>query len=219
MCGMCSGGRGYDVIHSVGTFDASVNGVVIHPTKDYFAACGANASWGFYDLALGTTLAVLKDTDVDDFSSMDVHPDGLLFGFGTSSGQLRLWDIQNQSHAATLSGPSDEIKNISFSENGYYVCVSHENSVQVWDLRKLKTVFSMPAVEGTRYVSGRFDSYGHALGVVSSKNLNVFTAAKKIDSICSIEMADVELTTGVFANKSSLFVGGCTDGRYAFFSL
>jgi len=51
---------------------------------------------------------------------------------------VRIWDVQSQTPAAALEGHAGRISSLAFSENGYHLAVtSTDNTVKLWDLRKL----------------------------------------------------------------------------------
>lgn len=65
----------------------------------------------------------------------------MILGTGTSSGPIRIWDVREGSNVANFSDHRDGVVGMSFSENGYHLAsASKDNTVQIWDLRKLKTV-------------------------------------------------------------------------------
>ena len=107
----------------------------------------------------------LKSSDDDiQFSSGCLHPDGLIYAAGTTTGKVLIYDLKTQSVAGTLSGHNGHpINCINISENGYHVATSSSvdsSSVHIWDLRKLKlSATIVPSDVGT-VTSLSFDPMG-----------------------------------------------------------
>jgi pre-mRNA-processing factor 19 len=86
----------------------------------------------------------LKSEDGIEFSSGCIHPDGLIYTAGTTTGKLIIYDLKTQAVAGTLQGhDGNPINCIGVSENGYHVATSSaaassESPIHIWDLRKLK---------------------------------------------------------------------------------
>jgi pre-mRNA-processing factor 19 len=83
------------------------------------------------------------------YSSCSFHPDGLILGIGTSSGELKVWDIREPKHVTDLkdanssSNSNNTVQSLSFSENGYLSAAGYASGeVKIWDLRKLTCVKS-----------------------------------------------------------------------------
>ena len=120
----------------------------------------------------------LKAEDGIEFSSGCIHPDGLIYAAGTTTGKLLIYDLKTQAVAGTLQGhDGNPINCISVSENGYHVATSSSSSgespIHIWDLRKLKlsATITPPSDVGT-VTSLAFDPMGLYLaysGVESTK--------------------------------------------------
>jgi pre-mRNA-processing factor 19 len=111
-----------------------------------------------------------------------MHPDGFIYIAGTDDGHLIVWDLKTQAVAGTLKGGGGgeggggSVGCIAISENGYHVATStagKDSSIQIWDLRKLKSIASIvPGDDVGNVVSVAFDptaTYLTYTGEVSTK--------------------------------------------------
>lgn len=110
-------------------------------------------------------ITYLKSEDGIEFSSGCIHPDGLIYTAGTTTGKLIIYDLKTQAVAGTLQGhEGNPINCISVSENGYHVATSsseESSPIHIWDLRKLKlsATITPPSDVGT-VTSVAFDPMG-----------------------------------------------------------
>ena len=97
---------------------------------------------------------VVFDVITLEFTSMDIHPDGLLLATGSTTGQISIWDIKTQKVVKDFKADSTQITNLTFSENGYYLASSCEGEfkVRIWDLRKLTNIHTID-VDSTENIS------------------------------------------------------------------
>lgn len=152
------------------THSSSILSLSVHPTSEYYAALCAD-SWSIHDVATCSTKLTVTG---DNFSCASFHPDGLLFGAGTSKGVVKLWEVLQSKEVASFSHEGAAITSLAFSENGYYFATGDDkNTVKVWDLRKLKELKSFG--EGETGSSGKssimsleFDYTGQYLAVGGS---------------------------------------------------
>ena len=103
---------------------------------------------------------------------MQIHPDGLILGTGTSTHLIRIWDIKTKTVAAELSGHNGSVTSMDFSENGYYLATASlgHGGVKVWDLRKLSEVIELDVGDGNVY-NIKFDFSGQYLAVAVGKTI------------------------------------------------
>jgi len=161
--------KGYAASHTVTVHQGDVTGCSVHATGDYWVTVSEDSTWAFHDIA---TSAVLAKVDVSaPCSSLALHPDGLILGTGTTSSQIKIWDIKTQKNVASFEGHKASVSSLSFSENGYYLASSAGNTVKLWDLRKLKNLHSIEVPSEVTAVE--WDLSGSYLAV-SSNDLRVF---------------------------------------------
>jgi len=150
--------------------DAPVTGLSLHATGDYLLSTSTDSHWAFSDIRAGRVLAKVSDSSSSaSLTTAQFHPDGLIFGTGTSDSMIKIWDLKERTNVANFPGHSGPISAISFSENGYYLATSaDDSSVKLWDLRKLKNFKTIQLDEGYQVKDLCFDQSGTYLAVAGS---------------------------------------------------
>eukprot|EP01025_Chloroclados_australasicus_P040171 TRINITY_DN4182_c0_g2_i1.p1 TRINITY_DN4182_c0_g2~~TRINITY_DN4182_c0_g2_i1.p1 ORF type:complete len:506 (-),score=50.28 TRINITY_DN4182_c0_g2_i1:133-1650(-) len=143
--------------------EKEVMAIAEHPTGHHFASVSLDGSWCFYDTNTGVCLDRISHEGVEKaggYSSSQFHPDGNILGAGTRDRTIHLWDMKSGKSAVKFGGHTGAIQHISFSENGVQLATVAEDSVRIWDLRKLKNTRNLRPFEmgGTRCIE--FDSSG-----------------------------------------------------------
>ncbi|CAB3980346.1 Pre-mRNA-processing factor 19 [Paramuricea clavata] len=151
--------------------DAAVTGISLHATGDYLLSCSLDQHWAFSDIRTGRVLTkcVSNVSSTQALTCAQFHPDGLIFGTGTTDSVIKIWDLKERANVANFPGHSGPITSISFSENGYYLATSADDSVvKLWDLRKLKNFKTIALEDRYEVKSLCFDQGGVYLAVAGS---------------------------------------------------
>jgi pre-mRNA-processing factor 19 len=150
--------------------DGPITAVSLHATGDYVLSTSTDEYWAFSDLNTGRILTKVGDTSTPHaLTTAQFHPDGLIFGTGTSDSLIKIWDLKERSNVANFPGHSGSISAMSFSENGYYLATSADDSViKLWDLRKLKNFKTILLDEGYQVKDLCFDQSGTYLAVAGT---------------------------------------------------
>ncbi|XP_040568185.1 pre-mRNA-processing factor 19 [Lepeophtheirus salmonis] len=156
--------------------DGPVTGLSLHATGDYILSTSTDRYWAFTDLRSGRLITkVTADSSAGGASSSvaltcaQFHPDGLIFGTGTSDSEIKIWDLKEQQNVANFPGHNGSITALSFSENGYYLATAADDAcVKLWDLRKLKNFKTIALEDGYEVRDLCFDQSGTYLAVAGT---------------------------------------------------
>ena len=178
---------GIKLTNSVSVDQAIVH-VQIHPNQKHVIVTTQDGVIRIFRMDDSLELAgVFKNAESTPTTGA-LHPDGLIYIVGTTSGALAIWDLKNQVLAGVMGGGSPVV-DVIFSNNGYHIAAAHENGVIViWDLRKQKEVTRLeaPAVSSVCFdATGKFLAYGQKEGVT-------ITSVKQWNQKVTVPCPDVQ---------------------------
>jgi len=152
--------------------EGPVTGLSLHATGDYILSTSTDQHWAFSDIRTGRLISKVTDGENGSGTALtcaQFHPDGLIFGAGTSDSMIKIWDMKEQQNVATFESHTGSISALSFSENGYYLATAADDAcVRLWDLRKLKNFKTIDLEEGYEVRDLCFDHSGTYLAVAGS---------------------------------------------------
>jgi len=76
----------------------------------------------------GTSSKAAKENSNHSNLDFDQNPKGLIYGTGTSTSKVRVWDLKTSSNVAAFDGHTAPVCALAFSENGYYMASASEDS-------------------------------------------------------------------------------------------
>lgn len=204
-----AGASGYNTAHVVKIHTDDVTAISLHATGDYLATASLDRSWGFHDINTGACLLkVSRPRDDAGLSAIAFHPDGLILGTGTTDSVVRIWDVKLQDNVASFEGHTGKIVDITFSENGFYLATAAEDSIKLWDLRKLTNFFTIP-IEG-QVSAINFDYSGNYLAVAGNQ-INIYQSGKAFSSVQTYTEHPAVVTDVKFGRNASYFASSSMD--------
>ncbi|MEN2497545.1 MAG: hypothetical protein MHMPM18_001918 [Marteilia pararefringens] len=109
-----------------------------------------------------------------NYTSLRLHPDGAIFGIGTTTGLISIWSLNDGKNACQFEGHKERINSLSFSENGYHLAsASDDNTIKLWDLRKLSCFKTIECQVPPKTLT--YDSTGCLLAVGSKNSVSIYS--------------------------------------------
>ncbi|XP_038059006.1 pre-mRNA-processing factor 19-like [Patiria miniata] len=192
--------------------NAPVTGLSLHATGDYLLSCSEDQHWAFSDIASGRVLTKVTDDSIGHaLTCAQFHPDGLIFGTGTGSSIIKIWDLKEGTNVANFPGHSGPITALAFSENGYYLATAADDAVvKLWDLRKLKNFKNITLDDRYEVKSLSFDQSGTYLAVAGT-DLRVYLCKQWQE--LKVFSDHTDMTTGVRFGQHTTFLSSVSMDR------
>lgn len=102
------------------------------------------------------------------------HPDGLIFSLRTSN-SIDLYSVENNKIIMNFDFSKEELKGLSFSENGYQMLSYSNDEVSLWDLRNLKKANTFKSSVGD-IKNSEFDYSGSLITLSGSNGISILSA-------------------------------------------
>ena len=162
---------------TIRTHKGEVTGLAVHPSSAYMALGSLDRTWSLHDLNTFSQLFRSPEGE-DPYTSLGVHPDGMLVAVGTPGGTIQVFDIRAGAVAASLTPEGAApftVGTLAFSENGYHLAAPDSlASVAIWDLRKPKVAKTLALGDAFRVARVAYDRSANLIGVAGSEGLRVF---------------------------------------------
>lgn len=128
-----------------------------------FSVCGAICLTTLKDNNSSSKLSVRLETGdkYDHINTIVFHPNENTLAAGYDNGMIILWDADRQQEIARLQEKGNNpINSLSFSSDGRILySSSFDAQIQLWDVRKMKKIASLVAVNDEDYVIFTPDHY------------------------------------------------------------
>lgn len=135
-----------------------------------------DCSFRLWDVTTGQQL-LLQDGHAREVFGLDFQCDGSLAATCDQSGVCRVWDLRTGRCVSTLQVGARGVREAQghvkgmlcccFAPNGFqFATGSDDNTVKIWDLRKQKSIYTVPA-HNSVVPDVRFDKTGEFLATCS----------------------------------------------------
>lgn len=148
--------------------------IAFHPSGKYLGTASFDKTWRLWDIETGAEL-LLQEGHSRDVYGISFHPDGSLAASCGLDSLARVWDLRTGRSVLALEGHVNpviffscyvchffsatqimvvdlcgasftQVFGVDFSPNGYHLATgSEDNTCRIWDLRKKKSFYVIPA--------------------------------------------------------------------------
>lgn len=87
----------FELFRMLRVHDGPVTGLSLHATGDYILSTSTDQHWAFSDIRTGKLITKVTDGENGSGTALtcaQFHPDGLIFGTGTSDAMIKIWDLK-----------------------------------------------------------------------------------------------------------------------------
>ncbi|KAH9398621.1 Pre-mRNA-processing factor 19 [Tyrophagus putrescentiae] len=206
-------------VQVVRAHESPVTSISLHATGSYILSTSNDEFWAFSDLSTGKALIKAGDqTTNHSLTAARFHPDGLIFGTGTSDSLIKIWDLKERTNVANFPGHIGAVSAMSFSENGYYLASAGEDPyIRLWDLRKLKNFKSIPLDDDYVVKDLCYDKTGNYLAV-AGKDVRIYIS-KHWENIKTFVDHHSPVTGVRFAENASYICSTSLDRSLKIYSM
>eukprot|EP01087_Luapelamoeba_hula_P013721 TRINITY_DN3941_c0_g1_i1.p1 TRINITY_DN3941_c0_g1~~TRINITY_DN3941_c0_g1_i1.p1 ORF type:complete len:417 (+),score=74.61 TRINITY_DN3941_c0_g1_i1:1008-2258(+) len=219
----------YAAAQTLRIHEGEVVGASLHPTGDYLASGSTDSSWAFVDIQAARALAHVRTDEPEAIQCISFHPDGMILGTGTVGSRVRVWDLKTTRNVAQFEGHTAPVTDICFSENGFYMAsTADDNTVRLWDLRKLKVFQTFDFQEGSggpaRCSALAFDYSGSYLAVAGASMVRVYgfgvggPAGTQLDPLTQLTDHTAAVTDVAFGAHARTLVSTSMDRSLKFYA-
>lgn len=205
--------------YTIKAHEGAVTGLSVHATGDYVLTSSTDQHWAFSDIQTGKVLCKnISDPNAGHgLTCAQFHPDGLIFGTGTTDSIIKIWDLNERTNVANFPGHSGPITAIAFSENGYFLATSADDSVvKLWDLRKLNNFKTITLDESEEIKALSFDKSGNYLAIAGT-NIQLYVV-KKWELLKTLTDHSGIVTSVKFGQNASFLASASMDRNLKYFA-
>eukprot|EP00210_Caulerpa_lentillifera_P004417 g4214.t1 len=185
----------------------------------FLISASFDCSLGFIDLELGKCIERMMTPLVDcGYTSVKMHPDGLVLSSGTEAGDVHLWDLTQQRIVKSLvsndSGHESKITGLGFHRNGIHMASASNEVVKLWDVRKME-VFKDLDLESSSSLA--YDYEGRYLAIGGDKEIKILDSLKDYEEVAKFKDFPGAVKCVEFGENSTNIIAGSTDHNLRMF--
>lgn len=124
--------------------------ILTHPKiNTFFILVSNDGTWSLNN----ESTTFFQSSAIKDITTSDLHVDGLLFCVGNTHSEIQVFDLTTGSLVSSLKTTYDNVTNIKFALNGYWLLASSKDNdghscLDIIDLRKNSTIHTIDFTVG-----------------------------------------------------------------------